>query len=49
MLQERATAGARSALGPTVYEEHLQRGRSLAVDEVVRPTPDTTVADIPGR
>jgi predicted ATPase/DNA-binding SARP family transcriptional activator len=38
MLQERATSAAREALGPATYDQFVQRGRSLRVDDVVRLT-----------
>jgi hypothetical protein len=48
MLQQRETAEARRALGPGAYEECMRRGRSLAVDDVLRQTLDARVLDLPG-
>jgi hypothetical protein len=48
MLQERGIAPARSALGPSLYDEYVQRGRSLPVEEVLRQTVNAEVLDIPG-
>ncbi len=48
MLQERGIAPARTALGPSLYDEYVQRGRSLPVEEVLRQTVNAEVLDIPG-
>jgi hypothetical protein len=46
MLHERAAAPARTALG-TAYDECVQRGRSLSVDEVVSVTLHAPVLSAP--
>lgn len=48
MLQQREAAEARCALGPGAYEECIERGRLLPVDDVLRQTLDARVLDLPG-
>jgi predicted ATPase/DNA-binding SARP family transcriptional activator len=47
LLHEREAAAARTALGPSGYEELLQRGRSVSLDDVLGQTVHAPVLDLP--
>ncbi len=47
MLHGREAAAARTALGPDAYDECVQSGRSLPIDELLRQTLDAPVLDLP--
>jgi hypothetical protein len=47
MLQQQETEAARAALGPAAYDDHVRRGRSLPVDEILRQTAHAPVLDLP--
>jgi predicted ATPase len=47
MLHEREAAPAETALGPEAYDQCVQHGRSLPLDEVLRQALDTPALDLP--